>query len=65
MQNAAVLGLFYQCEAYACMLYEIVLRAYILRIRSVRYWYEICDVYVPIFQVFLEIGTNSSQSEIY
>ena len=29
------------------------------------YWYEICNVLVPIFHVLRGIGTNSSQCEIY
>ena len=43
-----ILGVFYQCEEYSCMLhvYEIWPRAYFSQ--SVRYWYEICDVLVPI-----------------
>ena len=46
MQNAADLeGVFYQSDAYAYMLY----RAYFSQ--SVRYWYEICDVLVPIFHM--------------
>ena len=63
MQNAADSGVFYQCEEYACMLYEIWLRAYFSQ--SVRYWYEICDALVPIFHVLWGIGTNSSQCELY
>ena len=33
--------------------------------QSVRYWYEICDLLVPIFHVLWGICTNSSQCEIY
>ena len=59
MQNAADLGVFYQCEEYACMLHIILLRAQISQ--NVKYWYEIHqthkhtaseeirDVLVPIF----------------
>ena len=57
------LGVFYQREEYACMLYEIWLRACFSQ--RVRYWYEICDVLVPIFHVLWGIGTNSSQCEIF
>ena len=39
MQNAADLGLFYQCEECACMLHIILLRAQISQ--NVKYWYEI------------------------
>ena len=40
MQNAADWGwVFYECEEYACMLYE-----------SVRYWYGICDVLVTFLR---------------
>ena len=37
---------FYQCEDCACMLHIISLRAQISQ--NVKYWYEICDVLVPI-----------------
>ena len=47
MQNAADLGVFYQCEEYACMLHIISLRVHFLQ--SVKYWYEMRDVLVPIF----------------
>ena len=56
MQNAADLGVFYQCEEYTCMLYEILFRVYFSQ--SVRYWNEICAVFVPIFHVLRGIGTN-------
>ena len=46
MQNAAD---FYQCEENACMLYEIGLCTFCLL--SMRNWYEICDVLVPIFHM--------------
>ena len=36
MQNAAELGVFYQCEEYAYMLHRIGLRAHFSQ--SVRYW---------------------------
>ena len=55
-------GAFYQCEEWACLLCEVWLRMYFSQ--SVCYWYEICDVLVPIFHVFWEIDTNSSQCEI-
>ena len=55
--------IFYQCEECACMLYEIWLRAYFSR--SVRYWYEICDILVPILHVLWGFGNNSSQCKIY
>ena len=42
-------GYFYQCEEYACMLYEIGRFVYCLQ--SMRNWYEICDVLVPIFHM--------------
>ena len=48
-QNAADLWAFYQCEEYACMLYETCFRAHFSQI--VRYWYEIRDGLVPILQV--------------
>ena len=47
MQNAADLGVFYQCEEYACMLHITLLRAHFSQ--NVRYWYQICDVLVPNF----------------
>ena len=40
-------GLFYQCEEWACTLHIILLCAHFSQ--NVRYWYEICDVFVPIF----------------
>ena len=40
MKNAADWGwVFYECEEYACMLYE-----------SVGYWYGICDVLVTFLR---------------
>ena len=46
---AADLGcFFYRCEDCACMLHIISLRAQISQ--NVKYWYEICDVLVPILQ---------------
>ena len=65
MQNAADLGVgevFYRCEDCACMLHIISLRAQISQ--NVKYWYEICDVLVPIFQALRRIGTYFSQCEI-
>ena len=50
MQNAADLGVLYQCEEYACMLY----RAYFSQ--TVRYWYEIYDVLVPMFHQTFTLG---------
>ena len=45
MQNAADLGIFYQCEGYACFIkFDFV------RIFSY-YWYELCDVLVPVLHV--------------
>ena len=38
---------FFRCEDCACMLYLISLHAQISQ--NVKYWYEICDVLVPIF----------------
>ena len=43
-----ILGEFYRCEDCACMLHIISTRAQISQ--NVKYWYEICDVLVPIFQ---------------
>ena len=43
-QNAADFGVFYQREEYACVLYEIWLRAHFSQ--SERYWFEICDIHV-------------------
>ena len=73
MQNAAYFffffflggggGAFYQCEEYAYMLYKIWLLACFSQ--SVRYWYEICNIFLPIFHVMWGIGTNYSQCEIY
>ena len=40
-------GVFYRCEDCACMLHIISLRAQVLQ--NLKYWYEICDVLVPIF----------------
>ena len=40
-------GVVYGCEDCACMLHIISLRAQISQ--NVKYWYEICDVLVPIF----------------
>ena len=56
-------GGIFQCEEYACMLYEIWLRAYCSQ--SVRYCYEVCDILVPILHVLWGFCTNSSQCEIY
>ena len=56
-------GVIYQCEEYACMLYEIWILAYFSP--SVKYWYEIGKVLVPIFHVLWGIGTNSLQCEIH
>ena len=60
MQNAANLGGIYRCEDCACMLHIILLRAQ--NLQNVKYWYEICDVLVPIFYVLG--ATNFSQCEI-
>ena len=52
MQNAADLGgggVFYQCEEYAFMLHIISLCALHVS-QNVKYWYEIRDVLVSIFQ---------------
>ena len=57
MQKATDMGVFYLCEEYACMLYEILLRAYFSQIVP-RYWYEICDVLVPIFDILSRNGTK-------
>ena len=46
LQNAADLGFFYRCEDCACMLHIFSLRAQISQ--NVKYWYEICDILVPI-----------------
>ena len=51
-QNVADLGgggAFYRCEEYACMPLKIRLRASFSQ--NFRYWYEICDILVPIFHV--------------
>ena len=42
--------LFYRCEDCACKLHIISLRAQISQ--KVKYWYEICDVLVPILHAF-------------
>ena len=47
MQQIGGGGVFYRCEDCACMLHIISLRAQISQ--NARYWYEICDVLVPIF----------------
>ena len=47
MQNAAAFEGIYQCEEYACMLHIILIRGHISQ--SVKYWYEICDILVPMF----------------
>ena len=47
MQNAEDLGVFYRCEDCAFLLHIISLRAQISQ--NVKYWYEICNVLVPIF----------------
>ena len=52
MQNAEDLGVFYRCEDCACILHIISLRAKISQ--NVKYWYEICDVLVPIFKTCCE-----------
>ena len=44
------------------MLHIFSLRAQISQ--NVKYWYEICDVLVPILHALRRIGTNSSQCEI-
>ena len=44
------------------MLHEILLRAYFSH--SVKYWYEICEVSVPIFHVLRGLDTDSSHCEI-
>ena len=65
VQNAADSGgggVFYQCEEYACMLYEICLLAYFSQ--SVRYWYKICNILVPIFMCYEEL-VPILHSEIY
>ena len=55
-------GVSYRCEDCACMLHIISLRAQISR--NVKYWYEICDVLVPICYALWRIGTDFSQCEI-
>ena len=62
MQNAADLGVFYQCEEYACMLYEI---------DFVRICHKVWDIgtkYVTYRYQFSRalwgIGTNFSQCDI-
>ena len=47
MQNAADSGCIYRCEYCACMRHIISLRAQISQ--NVKYWYEICDLLVPLF----------------
>ena len=50
LQNAADLGcFFYRCEDCACMLHIILLCAQISQ--NVKYWYEICDILVPILNI--------------
>ena len=46
LQNAADFGCYYRCEDCATMLHIISLRAQISQ--NAKYWYEICDVLVPI-----------------
>ena len=58
LQNAADFGCFYRCEDCACVLHIILLRAQITQ--NVKYWYEICDVLVPILHA--RIGTISSRA---
>ena len=49
MLNAhQILGVFYQCEEYARILYES-LRAY--NSQSVSYWYEMCGLLVSFLHV--------------
>ena len=52
---------FYRCEEFACMLHTISLRAQISQ--NVKYWYEICNVLVPIFHALWRIYTTFSQCE--
>ena len=53
LQNAADLECFHRCEDCACMLHIISLRAQISQ--NVKYWYEICDVLLPILNAQCEI----------
>ena len=57
-----ILGVFYRCEEFACMLHIISLRAQVSQ--NVKYWYEICDVLFTIFHALWRIGTYFSQCEI-
>ena len=50
---------FYQCEEYACMLYETSHRAYFSQ--SVRCLYKIGDDLVPIIYVLWGIGIDFPQ----
>ena len=61
-----------KCSIFGGILYMWGIRMYVtwnltpcVFFTSVRYWYEICDVLVPIFYVLRGIDTNSSQCEIY
>ena len=49
-----VLGVFYQCEEYACMLHIILLNAHFSQ--NVKYWYEMRDIVVPTFHALWGIG---------
>ena len=65
MQNATDLGILYQCEEYACMLYIILLRAHFSQ--NVKYWYEMRYLYLPravwiLYQFFQ--GVNFAKCEI-
>ena len=66
MQNAADMGVFYQCEEYACMLHIISLHAHFSQ--NAKYWFEIRDVLEPIFhacEVLVQIfhGMKFTRSE--
>ena len=65
MQNAADLGAFYRCEDCACMLHIISLSAQISQ--NVKYWYEICDVLVPITHALVPIfhSVKFAECEIF
>ena len=49
MRNAVDLGVFYRCEDCASLLHIHVLSLRAQISQNVKYWYEICDVLVPIF----------------
>ena len=64
MQNAADLWYIFSMwkNTHECFMKYDYVRISLTR---ERYWYEICDVLVPILYALWVIGTNSLRCEIY